>query len=95
MAAPSLPRRAILALGLPLLTMTAYLLWVWPWPPGASAAAQTAPYLLSLLTGMPFAWGLAGRRARWAVLLVFLLLGFVALWLYALLVLCLVRGMCL
>lgn len=80
---------------LPLLTMTAYLLWVWPRPRGNSFAAATAPYLLSLLAGLPFAWSLTGRAGRGLLLLAFLLGSFVLSWLYALVVLCTVRGVCL
>lgn len=83
------------AVGLPLITMTAYLLWVWPRPHGTSAIAETGPYVLSLLTGLPFVWSFAGRRERGLLLLAFLVGGFVLLWLYALVVLCTVRGVCL
>lgn len=83
------------AFGLPLITMTAYLLWVWPWPHGTSAIAEAGPYVLSLLTGLPFTWSLTGRRGRGLLLFAFLVGGFVLLWLYALLVLCTVRGVCL
>lgn len=83
------------AVGLPLLTMTAYLLWIWPRPHGTSAMAEIGPYVLSLLTGLPFAWSVTGRRGHGLLLVVFLLGGFVLLWLYALLVLCTVRGVCL
>jgi hypothetical protein len=57
--------------------------------------AETGPYLLSLLTGLPFAWRLSRRSGRVAFLLVFLGCGFVVLWLYALAVLCGVRNVCL
>jgi hypothetical protein len=83
------------AFGLPLFTMTAYLLWLWPWPHGTSAIAETGPYVLSLLTGLPFAWSLISRPGRSLLVLAFLVGGFVLLWLYALLVLCTVRGVCL
>ena len=83
------------AFGFPLITMTAHLLWVWPRPRGPSAIAETSPYVLSLLTGLPFAWSLTGRQGRVLLLLAFLVGGFVLLWLYALLVLCTVRGVCL
>lgn len=83
------------AIGLPLTTITAYLLWVWPLPRGSSVIAQTGPYVLSLLTGLPFAWRLTRRSGRVAILLAFLAGGFVLLWLYALALLCGVRGMCL
>lgn len=83
------------ALGLPLITMTAYLLWVWPRPHGTSVIAQTGPYVLSLLTGLPFVWSLTGRPGRALIVGAFLMGGFVLLWLYALLVLCAIRGTCL
>jgi hypothetical protein len=83
------------AIGLPLLTITAYLVWVWPRPRGNSFTAQSAPYLLSLLTGLPFAWSLTRRVGRGVLVLTFLVGGFVLLWLYALVVLCTVRGVCL
>jgi hypothetical protein len=82
-------------IGLPLVTITAYLLWVWPRPHGTSALAQIGPYLLSLATGLPFAWLLGrGRGRAWRVL-AFLLAGFVLLGIYAVAVLCGVRGVCL
>jgi hypothetical protein len=83
------------AVGLPLLAMTAYLLWVWPRPRGNSVIAQTGPYVLSLLTGLPFVWSLTRRPGRGLLCLAFLAGGFVLLWLYALAVLCGVRGVCL
>lgn len=83
------------AIGLPLIAMTVYLLWLWPRPRGTSVIAQTGPYILSLLTGLPFAWSLTHRSGRKALLLVFLAGGFVLLWLYALAILCGVRGVCL
>ena len=83
------------AIGLPLITMTAYLLWVWPRPHGTSVIAQTGPYVLSLLTGLPFAWSLTRRSGRGSFLVTFLTGGFLLLWLYALAVLCGVRGVCL
>lgn len=83
------------AVGLPFLTMTAYLLWVWPRPHGTSVVAAVGPYLVSLLTGVPFAWGLARRSGRWWLLLAGLAAGFALLWVYALAVLCGVRGVCL
>ena len=91
------PNRGALAaaIGLPLLTMTVYLLWIWPWPPGNSFAAQTAPYLASLLTGLPFVWRLSGRSGRGVILFAFLAGGFGLLWIYALAILCAARGACL
>ncbi|HEU4642588.1 MAG TPA: hypothetical protein VFS44_09045 [Gemmatimonadaceae bacterium] len=83
------------AIGLPLIAMTAYLLWVWPRPAGNSLVAQTGPYVLSLLTGVPFVLHLTRRSGRAVLLLAFLAVGFVLLWLYALAVLCGVRGVCL
>jgi hypothetical protein len=83
------------AIGLPLIAMTAYLLWVWPRPHGNSVIAQTGPYALSLLTGVPFVLSLTRGSARGVFLLAFFAGGFILLWLYALAVLCGVRGMCL
>jgi hypothetical protein len=83
------------AIGLPLIAMTAYLLWLWPRPRGTSLIAETGPYILSLLTGLPFAWSLAPRSRRPVVLLAFLAGGFILLWLYALVILCGLRGVCL
>lgn len=83
------------AIGLPIVAMTIYLTWIWPRPTGASFLAQTGPYLLSLLTGVPFALLLARGIGRVFVLLAYLLIGFVLLWIYALAVLCGVRGVCL
>ena len=57
--------------------------------------AQTGPYLLSLLTGLPFAWSLTSRRGRPFLVLAFVVGGFVLLWLYALPLLCTARGVCL
>jgi hypothetical protein len=82
-------------IGLPLIAMTAYLLWLWPRPRGTSLIAETGPYILSLLTGLPFARRLAPRSRRMAVLLTFLAGGFILLWLYALVILCSVRRVCL
>jgi hypothetical protein len=79
----------------PVIAMTVYLLWIWPRPAGASFLAQTAPYFLSVLTGLPFAVRLARGTARVFLLLGYLILGFVVLWVYALAVLCGVRGVCL
>jgi accessory gene regulator protein AgrB len=82
-------------IGLPLVTITMYLLWIWPRPRGVSVLAEIGPYLLSLLTGLPFAWILTrGRNRAWR-LLGFFGGGFVLLWIYALAVLCGVRGVCL
>jgi hypothetical protein len=83
------------SIGCPFITITAYLLWVWPRPHGSSMIAQLGPYLLSLLTGLPFAWtGARGKGRAWLIL-AFLGGGFVVLWLYAAAVLCGVRGVCL
>jgi hypothetical protein len=83
------------AIGLPLIAITAYLLWLWPRPRGTSVIAETGPYILSLLTGLPFAWSLTRRSGREALLVAFLAGGFILLWFYALAVLCGVRGVCL
>ncbi len=82
-------------IALPLVAMTIYLLWIWPRPSGASFLAEVGPYLLCLLTGLPFLFVVAhgGRRALLALL--YLVGGFVALWIYAVAVLCGVRGVCL
>lgn len=82
-------------IGFPLLTITAYLLWIWPSPHGTSVVAELAPYLVSLLTGLPFAWAGARGRGRAWLILAYLGGGFVVLWVYAVLVLCGVRGVCL
>lgn len=86
-------------ISLPLITITAYLLWLWPHPNyGASALAQIAdavPYLLSLLTGLPFAWIISRGPDRGWLLLAFFGGGFVALFFYAVAILCGVRGVCL
>jgi hypothetical protein len=83
------------ATGLPLIVMTVYLLWIWPRPVGNSVLAQTGPYLLSLLTGIPFLLRDRRRSHRGVLVLAFLAGGFILLWLYALAVLCGVRGVCL
>jgi hypothetical protein len=82
-------------LGLPLISISAYLLWVWPRPRGTTFVAETGPYVLSLLTGLPFVWKATGPTGRWVVVSVFLAGGFVVLWVYALAVLCSTRGVCL
>ena len=82
-------------ISLPLITITAYLLWFWPRPQGTSVLAEVGPYLLSLLTGLPFAWILTRGKGRAWLILAFLGGGFVVLWIYALAVLCGVRGVCL
>lgn len=83
------------AIGLPVLTMTVYLLWVWPRPRGTSLLAEVGPYVVSLVTGVPFAWRLTRRAGRWWLLLAGLVVGFALLWIYAAAVLCGVRGVCL
>ncbi len=80
---------------LPLITLTAYLLWLWPRPHGTSLPAELGPYLFSLLTGLPFVWALSRGPGRPWLLLAFLAGGFVLLWFYAVAVLCGVRGVCL
>lgn len=79
----------------PLVTITAYLLWLWPRPSGTSLMAEVGPYLVSLLTGLPFAWILSRAAGRTWLLLVYLAGGFVVLWIFAVAVLCGVRGVCL
>ena len=83
------------AIGLPLLAMTSYLLWIWPRPRGNSLIAQVGPYVVSLLTGLPFLLSLERRSGRGVLLFLFFVGGFVLLWLYALAVLCGARGVCL
>jgi hypothetical protein len=83
------------SISLPLIAMTIYLLWIWPRPHGTSALAQVGPYLLSLLTGLPFVWGITGGPRRGWLLFTYLCGGFVLLWIYALAVHCGVRGVCL
>ena len=80
---------------LPLIAITAYLLWVWPRPHGTSVLAQVGPYLLSLATGLPFVWLLSRGAGRAWFLLALLVGGFVLLGIYAVAVLCGVRGVCL
>lgn len=81
--------------GLPLLTMTAYLLWMWPRPGGTSLVAEAGPYVLCLLTGLPAALGAAHGPRRIALIFGFLVVGFAVLWIYAVIVLCGVRNVCL
>jgi len=83
------------AVTFPLISMTAYLLWVWPRPRGTSALAEAGPYLLSLLTGLPFVWRITRGTGRSWLILVFIAGGFGILWIYALAVLCGVRNVCL
>ncbi len=85
----------VAAIGFPVMTITVYLLWIWPQPRTTSVIADTAPYLLSLLTGLPFVWKLTGGLPRGLLVVVFLTGGFVVLWVYALAILCGVRGVCL
>ena len=87
--------RLLAAIALPVLTLTAYLLWIWPWPPSVSFWAELLPYVGSLLTGLPFAVVLARGAGRVWVLVAYLLGGFITLWVYAMLVLCGARGVCL
>lgn len=82
-------------ISLPLITLTAYLLWLWPRPRATSLVAELGPYLLSLLTGFPFAWKLSRGPGRAWLLIAFLGSGFILLWLFAVAVLCGVRGVCL
>ena len=79
----------------PIIAMTVYLLWIWPRPSGTSFLAQTGPYVLSLLTGVPCALFLVRGKSRVFIMLVYLVVGFVILWVYALAILCGVRGACL
>ncbi len=81
--------------GLPIIILGGYLLWIWPRPRGASIAGDLAPYVLSLVTGLPFAWILGRGRWRIAFVLAYLGAGFVLLWLIAAVILCGVRNVCL
>jgi hypothetical protein len=83
------------AIGLPVITLTAYLLLLWPRPRGTSALIDLTPYLVSLLTGLPFVWSLSRGPGRGWIVLAFLGGGLVALWVIAVAVLCGVRGVCL
>lgn len=83
------------AIAVPFVVMTAYLLWVWPRPNGNSLLAEIGPYVGSLLTGVPFVWGVARRSGRWWLLVLHVIIGFALLWIWALAVLCGVRGVCL
>jgi hypothetical protein len=82
-------------LGLPIISLTAYLLWIWPRPTGTSLFAEVGPYFISLLTGLPFALGLTCGPHRIALVLAFFLVGFVVLFFYAMAVLCGIRNVCL
>lgn len=82
-------------MGFPIITLTAYLLWIWPSPTGTSLVAELGPYLISLLTGLPFALGPARGPHRIALVLAFFVLGFVVLFFYAVAVLCGIRNVCL
>ena len=82
-------------MGFPIITLTAYLLWIWPRPTGTSLFVEVLPYFISLLTGLPFALRVMYRPHRMGLILAFLGVGFVVLWIYALIVLCLVRDVCL
>ena len=88
--------RAGAAIALPLAAMTVYLLWLWPRPRGASPAAQLAPYVLCHALGLPFVVTATREPARRIVLaLLYLVIGLTVLWIYALAMLCGVRGVCL
>jgi len=82
-------------IALPILAMTIYLLWIWPHPSGTSLLSQTGPYLLCLLTGVPFALLAAPGTGRVFLIVAYLIVGFLVLWIYALAILCGVRGVCL
>ena len=83
------------AIALPLALLAAYLLWIWPRPAGDSPIAQLAPYVLSLVSGVPFVLWIARRSGHAWIPLLYVAGGFVVLWLVALAVLCGVRGVCL
>jgi hypothetical protein len=82
-------------LGLPIISLTAYLLWIWPRPTGTSLFAEVGPYFISLLTGLPFALGVTRGPRRFVLVLAFFVLGFVVLFFYAVAVLCGIRNVCL
>lgn len=82
-------------IGLPVLALTGYLLWLWPRPQGTGFLPEVGPYLACLLLGLPFAVSLARGPGRALVLLAYVVGGVVILWVYALMVLCGVRGVCL
>lgn len=81
--------------GLPLMSMTVYLVWIWPGPSGTSLLAQVGPYLVCLLTGVPFLLGLTRGSSRVLFLVVYVAVGFMVLWVYAMAFLCGIRGICL
>lgn len=83
------------AIVLPLVSLTIYLVWIWPRPRGTSFAAESGPYVVCLLTGVPFAWRVAARAGRVWLVALYVVVGFVALWLYASMTLCGVRNVCL
>lgn len=87
--------RAAGMLAFPIITLTAYLLWVWPRPSGTSLFAEVGPYLISLLTGLPFALGLTRRPHRIALVLAFFVVGYVVMFVYSVAVLCGIRNVCL
>ena len=81
-------------IALPLISITVYLLWFWP-TPGTSDLAEFVPYLLSLLTGLPFLWMVSRGPAQPWLLVVYLLAGFTIVFFYAVAFLCGVRNACL
>jgi len=82
-------------LGLPIISLTAYLLWVWPRPTGTSLFAEVGPYFISLLTGLPFALCVTRGPRRIVLVLAFFVVGFVVMFFYAVAVLCGIRNVCL
>ncbi len=89
-------RRVIGMIAVPLLLLTGYLLWIWPAPGSDLFILQLAPYLFTLVCGAPFVWGLASRPLARAMLLIgYFLLGYIVQFVYAALVLCAFRNMCL
>lgn len=81
-------------IGLPLISITIYLLWLWP-TPGTSDLAELVPYLVSLLTGFPFFWIVSRGPARRWLVPVYVLAGLTILFVYAIALLCGVRNVCL
>ena len=82
-------------IALPSACMAVYLLWIWPRPAGTSFLEQTGPYLLCLAIGAPFACLLARSGRCLLTLLIYMIVGFFVFWIYAMAILCGVRGVCL
>ncbi|ACL74051.1 hypothetical protein [Thioalkalivibrio sulfidiphilus] len=89
-------KELIAMIGLPILTLTLYLLWIWPSPRSTSFFVELTPYLICLLTGFPFALAI-GRAVHHPIFisLLYLVIGLVATYSYAIAFLCAVRDICL